>query len=174
MPTNPATTAAALGTSTTAMTMPMPTMSGDDSGGGGLMAMSAMSMTFFHSAGTPLFWDWWKPSGPAQYAATCVFLIVLAAVTRILFAVRPVLYANMPGGSRRGGDYSAPHATERLLAGEGKAGGETDDAGADAPSAWSIRAAAGAARRWWGGASLGQRLGRAFCEVVLVCLGYFL
>jgi solute carrier family 31 (copper transporter), member 1 len=163
-------------TPTATMTMAMAMPSAHTMGGGGgdmLMGMSAMSMTFFHSAATPLFWDWWKPSGPAQYAATCVFLIALAAVTRIIFAVRPVLYARGPGGSYGQHERIHQHAGEPLLTGDEKAATATEDGGPDLPPALAISACR-MAQRWWSGTSLGSRLWRAFCEVVLVCLGYFL
>ena len=161
-------------TATMTMAMPMPNNHAMDGGDGDiLMGMSAMSMTFFHSAATPLFWDWWKPSGPAQYAATCIFLIVLAAVTRILFAIRPVLYARFPGGSSGQHERVHRHAGERLLPGDDKAATESEEGRSDLPPA--LASGAGRmAQRWWSGTPLGSRLWRAFCEVVLVCLGYFL
>ena len=168
------TTSPSTPTVTMAMSMAMPsdhTVGGGD--GGMLMGMSAMSMTFFHSAATPLFWDWWKPSGPAQYAATCIFLIVLAAVTRILFAIRPVLYARFPGGSYSQNERVHRYVGERLLPGDEKTTAETEGGGPDMPPA--LASGAGRmAQRWWNGTSLGSRLWRAFREAVLVCLGYFL
>lgn len=172
MPTEMAPPSTPTAVMTNAMAMPSAhTMSG--SSGAMLMGMSAMSMTFFHSAATPLFWDWWKPSGPSQYAATCAFLIALAAVTRILFAVRPVLYARSPGGSYGHHKRIHQHAGERLLPGDKKVAIETEDGNPDLPPTLA-RGAFRVPQRWWSGTPLGSRLWRAFCEVLLVCLGYFL
>ncbi|KAL8403424.1 hypothetical protein RB594_008616 [Gaeumannomyces avenae] len=176
----------AMATSMTSVSTPTPapTMAMHGGGGGGgdtAMGMSAMSMTFFHSASTPLFWDWWKPSGPQQYAATCVFLIALAAVTRVLFAVRPLLHARAASRGAPDGHHRLPlrqddeqatprrHATaeELLLAGE-----KTGLSGAD-PEAAAPKGVARVASRWWHSATVGERLLRASCEAVLVCLGYF-
>ncbi|KAK4097128.1 hypothetical protein N658DRAFT_434686 [Parathielavia hyrcaniae] len=163
-------------TATTAMAMPSAHAMNGGGGGDRLMGMSAMSMTFFHSADTPLFWDWWTPSGPAQYAATCAFLVALAAVTRILFAVRPVLlyYARVSAtGESCSGQHEPFHhqrAGERLLPGDDKAATEAEDGGGGRHNS----VGRDARRWWWSGASLGSRLSRACCEVVLVCLGYFL
>ncbi|KLU92767.1 hypothetical protein MAPG_11708 [Magnaporthiopsis poae ATCC 64411] len=171
-----ATIATPTGTQTAA-----PTIVIHNGDGGTTMGMSAMSMTFFHSASTPLFWDWWKPSGAQQYAATCVFLIVLAAVTRILFAVRPLIHARCRGssGTRH---YCLPlnqdkqtmthhnATTEELLPSDDKTGGLNEKD----PETVAPKAATGIASRWWNSATVGERLLRASCEAVLVCLGYFL
>lgn len=144
------------------------------------MGMSAMSMTFFHSASTPLFWDWWKPSGPQQYAATCVFLIALAAVTRILFVIRPLLQARRGSSGTRHQRLPLHQdeqtmdrrnaTTEELLPSDEKAGGLNETY----PETVTPKAAIGIASRWWSSATLGERLLGASCEAVLVCLGYFL
>ncbi|KAH6631600.1 Ctr copper transporter family-domain-containing protein [Chaetomium tenue] len=154
------------------------------------MGMSTMAMTFFPSTTTPLFWDWWTPRSTAAYAATCVFLICLAAVTRVLVAVRPVLDARVGlGGRGLGGggwgrhgwghhQHNQLHDGGQLLAGEEKAGADGEDPGSGMVSSGlegdDGAGAAGGVRRWWGGAALGLRLWRASCEAVLVCLGYFL
>ena len=49
-----------------------------------------MSMTFFTSFKTPLYATDWTPSSKEQYAGTCIFLIVLAVVLRVLIALRPI------------------------------------------------------------------------------------
>ncbi|KAL8377566.1 hypothetical protein RB595_008310 [Gaeumannomyces hyphopodioides] len=160
---------------------PAPTMAMHGSGGDTVMGMSAMSMTFFHSASTPLFWDWWKPSGPQQYAATCVFLVALAAVTRVLFAVRPLLHARAASRGTADGHHRLPlhhdeqttsrhHATaEELLSADEK----TSPSEAD-PETAAPKRVARVASSWWSSAAVSERLLRASCEAVLVCLGYFL
>jgi copper transporter 1 len=53
-----------------------------------MMDMSQMMMTFFTSTETPLYSKDWTPSNTGQYAGTCIFLIVLAFVSRGLLALR--------------------------------------------------------------------------------------
>lgn len=52
--------------------------------------MSDMAMTFFTSFKTPLYADAWTPTSQGRYAGTCIFLIVLAIILRVLVAVRPI------------------------------------------------------------------------------------
>ncbi|KAH6856805.1 Ctr copper transporter [Chaetomium sp. MPI-CAGE-AT-0009] len=176
------------------MDMPPPTTNTTNNTAMPLMGMSTMSMTFFHSPTTPLFWDWWAPQSAAAYAATCVFLVGLAAATRVLLAVRPALGsdAGVLRGVYRAGGRSRRRQEQKqkqqqqldggrlLLGGEEKVGVEVDDLGPGTGleglegGGGGGAAAAAVGRRWWGGAALGVRLWRAACEVVLVCLGYFL
>ncbi|GAB7329915.1 hypothetical protein MBLNU13_g01620t2 [Cladosporium sp. NU13] len=51
-----------------------------------------MPMTFFTSTTTPLYTTAWTPKTPAQYAMTCLFLVLLCVVFRGLLAAR----GNMP------------------------------------------------------------------------------
>ncbi|KAK4643828.1 hypothetical protein QC761_404770 [Podospora bellae-mahoneyi] len=53
--------------------------------------VSTMPMTFVLSTSTPLFWASWQPQNAGDYAATCIFLVVLAAWTRVLMAIRHTL-----------------------------------------------------------------------------------
>jgi len=55
------------------------------------MYMSEMVMTFFTSFKTPLFSNDWTPNTKGQYAGTCIFLIVLSVILRLLIALRPIL-----------------------------------------------------------------------------------
>ncbi|KAJ5389086.1 uncharacterized protein N7496_000154 [Penicillium cataractarum] len=50
-----------------------------------------MAMVFFTSFKTPLYSTNWTPSSQGQYAGTCIFLIVLAVLLRVLLALRPIL-----------------------------------------------------------------------------------
>lgn len=59
-----------------------------DSSGHMHMSMQDMMMTFFTSTMTPLYAESWTPSTTGQYVATCIFLIVLAAIFRGIVAVR--------------------------------------------------------------------------------------
>ncbi|KAI0158620.1 hypothetical protein BJ166DRAFT_498680 [Pestalotiopsis sp. NC0098] len=56
-------------------------------------SMAPMAMTFFLSANTPLFFPSWTPSDPWGHAATCIFLVLLAVIMRILLASKPILEA---------------------------------------------------------------------------------
>ena len=51
----------------------------------------SMSMVFTNNHSTPLFSAAWLPSSTAGYAATCIFLIVLAIISRLLQAYRHVI-----------------------------------------------------------------------------------
>lgn len=53
-----------------------------------MMSMSSMSMTFFISTTTPLFSAGWQPTGIGGYIGTCIFIIGLATILRILLAVK--------------------------------------------------------------------------------------
>lgn len=56
-----------------------------------MMYMSDMAMTFFTSFKTPLYATTWTPTSQGEYAGTCIFLIVLAVILRVLVALRPIL-----------------------------------------------------------------------------------
>lgn len=67
---------------------------GDDTGdsmGGDDHSSMSMAMTFYYSTTTPLFSDRWTPQNVGQYAGTCIFLIALALILRLLLALRPIL-----------------------------------------------------------------------------------
>ncbi|CAK4034726.1 Ctr copper transporter [Lecanosticta acicola] len=53
--------------------------------------MSSMSMVFTTDHSTPLYSSAWTPSTTGAYAGTCIFLILLAVVSRILLAYRGLL-----------------------------------------------------------------------------------
>jgi hypothetical protein len=48
------------------------------------MTMSNMVMTFQSTTMTPLYSTAWTPSTQGQYAGTCIFLIVLAVLFRVM------------------------------------------------------------------------------------------
>ncbi|KAK8061724.1 hypothetical protein PG994_008090 [Apiospora phragmitis] len=62
------------------------------------MDMSQMAMIFFQSATSPLFAKAWTPAGPGAYAGTCIFLVVLATLHRVLIAVRNLVFETVPHG----------------------------------------------------------------------------
>lgn len=53
-----------------------------------MMPMSSMAMVFFTSYMTPLFSSAWMPDSVGQYAGTCIFLIALSAIFRLLFGLK--------------------------------------------------------------------------------------
>jgi hypothetical protein len=52
---------------------------------------SSMPMAFTNDHSTPLFSSQWAPSTTGQYAGTCIFLIVLAIISRMLVAYHHVI-----------------------------------------------------------------------------------
>lgn len=53
--------------------------------------MSGMAMFFMTSTTTPLYAESWTPSSIGAYAATCIFLVLLAVSFRSLMAAKAVL-----------------------------------------------------------------------------------
>ncbi|KAF2866941.1 Ctr copper transporter [Massariosphaeria phaeospora] len=72
-------------------------------------------MTFFTSTTTPLFTMTWTPTSTGQYAGTCIFLIVFAAIFRALLAIRFNIDELMASIKRGRGDDQMP-----LYTGEAK------------------------------------------------------
>lgn len=56
-------------------------LGGDDAAAGGHMIM-----TFFTATNTPLYSLGWTPTSTGSYAGTCIFLILLAVLFRVLLA----------------------------------------------------------------------------------------
>ena len=54
---------------------------------------SGMTMEFINSQTTPLYSAGWTPSSTGGYAGTCIFLIILAIIFRVLFAAKHQLEA---------------------------------------------------------------------------------
>ena len=59
-------------------------------------SMEGMVMVFFQSVTTPLYSHSWTPAGQGSYAGTCIFLIVLGLVHRVLIAARFLLFDSDP------------------------------------------------------------------------------
>lgn len=77
----------------TSTSTPTSTSSGDDMSGmdmshGSTSTMSSMVMTFQNNPSTPLFSTAWTPTGTGSYAGTCIFIIVLAVIFRVLLALK--------------------------------------------------------------------------------------
>ena len=75
--------------------MAMPSKSGMAHGDMGeiSMSMADMVMVFFSSSRTPLFSEAWTPSGEGYFAGTCIFLIALSCILRVMLALKPSLEA---------------------------------------------------------------------------------
>lgn len=56
--------------------------------GTSMMSMSSMMMVFFTSTETPLYSSTWMPANVGQYAGTCIFIIILAVLLRLLLAIK--------------------------------------------------------------------------------------
>src|SRR5689334_14634353 len=61
------------------------------SNGSALMPASDMAMIFFNSINTPLYSSQWTPSSTGAYAGSCIFLIILAIIFRVLLAGKHLL-----------------------------------------------------------------------------------
>ena len=104
-----------LGSIKTMAAMSMP-MAGDASSGGKeMMKMGDMTMTFFTSSTTSLYSTSWTPTSTGQYAGTCIFLIVLAAIFRALLAARLNIIGILAtfGRQRTGGYMSSCAETSK-------------------------------------------------------------
>lgn len=64
---------------------------GMGSGGGSSGMMRAMPMVFTTGESTPLYSTAWTPSSVSSYAGTCIFLIVVAVIARLLLLGRQQL-----------------------------------------------------------------------------------
>ena len=53
----------------------------------------SMGMVFTNDHSTPLFSSAWTPTSTSGYAGTCIFLLILAILTRLLQAYRHVIEA---------------------------------------------------------------------------------
>ncbi|KAI5371117.1 putative Ctr copper transporter [Septoria linicola] len=65
-------------------------MSSDSSSSSG-MSMGSMSMVFTTDHSTALYSSAWTPQSTGAYAGTCIFLIILGVISRLLLAYRHVL-----------------------------------------------------------------------------------
>jgi len=53
-----------------------------------MMGMESMHMTFFSNTSTSLYSTMWTPRNIGEYAATCIFIIILAIIFRGLLAAK--------------------------------------------------------------------------------------
>ncbi|KAI1910096.1 hypothetical protein LOZ12_004229 [Ophidiomyces ophidiicola] len=71
---------------------PQPAAGGHSHGtGGGDPSSAIMAMVFQNFIQTPLFTTTWTPKTGGTYAATCIFLVLLAMIGRGLIAVKAAL-----------------------------------------------------------------------------------
>ncbi|KAK6437154.1 hypothetical protein LTR95_006649 [Oleoguttula sp. CCFEE 5521] len=54
-------------------------------------SMSMMSMVFTNDHSAPLYTSTWTPKTSGGYAGTCIFVVILAVISRLLIAYRHVL-----------------------------------------------------------------------------------
>lgn len=122
------------------------------------MGMSDMMMTFFTSFKTPLFSETWTPASKGQYAGTCIFLIALAAILRVLLVIRPLLEGRVFT------DNSGHPMLDSLH--------EKDSMTAKSPSglALTLQEVGARWRRW----RINPAAGRATYEVVVAGVAYLL
>ncbi|KAI5238021.1 Ctr copper transporter [Aureobasidium subglaciale] len=80
-----------MSSSTMAMSSATSTASTGTSGTSGMSGMGSMSMVFTTAHNTPLYSKAWTPTSTGAYAGTCIFLIVLAILSRLLQAWRHTL-----------------------------------------------------------------------------------
>lgn len=89
------------------------------------MSGHSMPMAFTNAHDTPLFSNQWTPNSAGTYAGTCIFLIVLAVISRMLAAYRHVLEAK----------WHDRHVNRRYLTVSSEVIGDQEKAaGPDAPS----------------------------------------
>ncbi|KAH8890879.1 hypothetical protein GQ53DRAFT_747105 [Thozetella sp. PMI_491] len=159
------------------------------------MDMSTMEMTFFQSITTALFWQWWRPTGAGQYAATCVFLVVLAVLTRAMLALKPVLEETVWRGEVASAPLSAQERdledgvdsfAKSLLASDTtpientaqrsttKVKNLPDGGGSYLSLSQGLVPVQAIVRGRWRGATMLSRLLRALYESVLAGMGYLL
>lgn len=155
--------------------------------------LGEMTMVFFQSTTTPLLFDFWTPRNAGEYAAACISIVALAAITRVLFAVRSSVEHRYVGWGRPGYRYQPDdHAAQGSGQGhEGESAGAA--AGAVMEDDWDWKsqsleplradvhsaskkmlAVVLAMRQQWKNFSLMSRLVWAVSETVLVGLGYLL
>lgn len=173
---------------TMVITMSMATTTPTDAAADAMpvMDMSTMAMTFFDSITTPLFWRGWQPMDVGQYGATCVFLVILAVLARIMVTLKPVFEVTIWKKRRQGhprhrsaGDVDSEHASMPYETGESEEvspAGNAKDGPNDGylPLLQGLRPVGMVVRSRWRGATLASRLARAIYEMLLAGIGYLL
>ncbi|KAH7024618.1 Ctr copper transporter [Microdochium trichocladiopsis] len=137
-----------------------------------------MAMVFFQSVTSPLFSKAWTPADPGAYAGTCIFLIVLATVHRILIALRNIYFCSAV--------LSDPRRTKELSGGSGNGGADCCNSNGpddDAVVGPGYRRHLGRREGFWAALRRARRscpfrtsteTARAVAEVVISGVGYLL
>lgn len=101
------------------------------------MSMSQMNMTFFTSTSTPLYSDAWTPASTGAYAGTCIFLIALSALLRLMYGLKCMLEAHWSrtAAARRYIATVAPHRDSVAASRPGSASDSDADIAAKTPGA---------------------------------------
>jgi len=66
-----------------------------------MMMSQDMAMVFFNSHTTPLYSQLWTPKSSAGYAGTCIFLVILSVLFRLLMVSKHLLEARWAAAARR-------------------------------------------------------------------------
>ena len=93
--------------------MDMPSTAAGGHGHDGMMFMVFQTMM-----DTPLYAEAWTPSNQAEYAATCIFLVILAMFARALVALKTQLELRWHHSDRRLNTVMSKGAEEAMYAGE--------------------------------------------------------
>lgn len=130
---------------------------------------TTMDMVFMNSQTSPLFSYAWTPSSTAGYAFTCIFLIVLSAILRGLYAIKHLMEVRWKRQALARGliiTAEAPRYTdeESKIAAEEvvKRKGSTDSSVEEGEGGWN--------RPW----RLSVDLPRACMTGLIVAVGYLL
>lgn len=129
------------------------------------MSMADMAMTFFTSSRTPLFSDDWTPKSPGQYVGTCIFIIALSIILRVLLAMRPILEARMWSRTAAAAAAASLKGSEVL---------EEEGMLMDGQLGQALVVVGRDARRRWSGWRVGTAASRATCEMAIAGVGYLL
>lgn len=161
----------------TSTDMAMPTSTGmsghgDHSSGssdGGMAMTGGMTMVFFTSSDTPLFSERWTPANQGQYAGTCIFLITLGLILRVLLALRPILEKRFWGPTA--GVGAAAASLKKSTSEE-----ENDEEGRllARQQGQALAVVGRDIRRGWAGWRVGAAASRATYEMVIAGVGYLL
>ncbi|KAA8900511.1 low affinity copper transporter [Sphaerosporella brunnea] len=131
-----------------------------------------MNMVFFTSTSTPLYSSHWAPKSLGQYAGTCIFLIVLGFIFRLLLAWKQVQEHRW---ARRNSELAARFAASAAAA----ANTPSDESSVDEKEKEKekpVPAAVPAAAEGWGGRPwrFSTDLPRAALTTVIAGVGYLI
>lgn len=137
------------------------------------MSMMNTSITFMVSSTTPLYLSSWTPSTSSQYAGTCIFIVVLAAIFRGLLAFKSI----------QEGRWKDAELNRREMVRIGRRKKE-EDAGQEAASKTAVLSANGmeenvvvvqkAAKRQFAPWRLTVDLPRALLDTLIAFVGYLM